>query len=346
MFEMIRAQKLLTVTLTSVAIACVCATARAHAQDIYFDVSLRETGTSTIHANVYENPAKRGNTTVLAVHGLSSTGATFKPLAKALFDDARLGRNVRRVVAIDLPGHGKSETPELPDGVRFGDLTIEDNVAVVKQTIDILCEKELGPQVIIGHSMGGLAVQAVQEALLAEHSSLAEHGVTTAVLLAGVPNSGAVWTQPPTPDLSPYIVMDDALGSYLELPPEVFVTSGNWQTFAGTNAANAPTAEEVAANGWVGVEPLTTLLQLGGTDTLVRPSARRNAFHSRHGTRLAVISFSQDVLVPAVAQGDLYRYLTGSSGPLYLPVVADDATHGMYVSNPKGVLKALRSSLP
>jgi hypothetical protein len=38
-------------------------------------------------------------------------------------------------------------------------------------------------------------------------------------------------------------------------------------------------------------------------------------------------------------------YLTGSSGPLYRPVVAADAVHGMNMSNPTGLLSALRNGV-
>jgi hypothetical protein len=55
------------------------------------------------------------------------------------------------------------------------------------------------------------------------------------------------------------------------------------------------------------------------------------------------VSFSQDVLVPAVNLGPLYEYLTGDTHDvLYRPVVTDDAVHGMLISNPTGMLDAIR----
>jgi pimeloyl-ACP methyl ester carboxylesterase len=325
-------------------------------RDIDFNVVLRETGSATIHATVYENPRARVGSNVLAVHGLSETGATFGPLAGAIFSQKR-AVGIKRVIAIDLPGHGSSSYPSnLPSGVKFGDLTIEDNVSVVIQAMDALRAQRLAPRVIIGHSMGGLAVQAVQQALLSKGSSLAKNGVLSAILLAPVPAHGQPWSRNASGggDTSSFIVNDAVLGSYLALPAAVWIPSA-FTTTAGTVVPNAPTPEQVAAENYIGVEPLTALFQLteaavplpdGGTVTLQRPGADAGIFAPRNGTRLTVVSFSQDTLVPAVDLDDLYAYLTGdTSAILYRPVTAADAVHGMFISNPAAVVAALRGAL-
>jgi pimeloyl-ACP methyl ester carboxylesterase len=312
------------------------------ATDIDFNVSMRGTGSATIHAAIYTNPANRGVTTILAVHGITETASTFKPLATAIFADSTLGRVVKRVISIDLPGHGETGFPTLPSGVHFGDLTIEDNVSVVIQSVDVLRSRNLGAQVIMGHSMGGLAVQAAQEALLSTGSSFAKHGVVGAILIAAVPNRGSVWTQPPASNVSPFLVTTPELGTYLDLPPAVAQQAGGWTTLTGQLASNTPTVAQITANEWVGAEPITTLVELTGTTPpTIRPNTRQGAFALRNGTILSVLSFSQDVLAPAVDQDDLYLYLTGNSGPLYRPIVAPDAVHSMFISNPTGLLSAL-----
>jgi pimeloyl-ACP methyl ester carboxylesterase len=159
-----------------------------------FEVSVRGTGRATIHATVYTNESAWLGETILAVHGLAETGKTFGPLAEALFEDRALRRRIKRVIAIDLVGRGESSFPEgLPAGVTFGDLAIEDNVSTVLQSIDALRKLRLSPQTIMGHSMGGLAVQAAQQALLDQGSSLAAKGVRSAILLAPVPPHGRPW---------------------------------------------------------------------------------------------------------------------------------------------------------
>ncbi len=321
------------------------------ATDVTFDVALRGTGTSTIHGHIFTNPAKCNGVNILAVHGLSGTGLYFGPLAQTIFADSRLSRAVKRIVAIDMPGHGDSTYPSnLPDGLLFGDLAIEDNVSVVIQAIDALKARGLGPRVVMGHSMGGLEVQAAQQALLSAGSSYAAHGVFGAILLAPVPPHGQQWVRPPSGDPTPFIVNDPTLGSYFYLPPAVWIQAGTFTTLAGTVVANAPTADQAAT--YVGPEPLTTLSELveatvplpdGGSFTLQRPTVSAGAFAPKKGTPLVVASFSQDVLVPAVNLAPLYEYLTGDTHDvLYRPVVTDDAVHGMLISNPVAMLDAIR----
>ena len=322
-------------------------------ESVKFAVTLRGTGQVTINATVYRNPRARSGANVMAVHGLSETGFTYRPLAETIFSDRRLSSRVKHVIAIDMPGHGDSGFPtNLPNGARFGELTIDDNVSVLIQSLDALRQKRLAPRIVIGHSMGGLEVQAAQQALLSQGSSFAQRGVFGAVLLAPVPPHEQLWNQPPPADLTPFIVNDPVLGSFLQIPPQVFIGQA-FGTLSGTIAPNAPTPEEVAAERYVGPEPLTTVLQLveatvplpgGGTFTFQRPTVNAGAFSIRNGTLASVVSFSQDFLVPAGDLDDLYRHLTGDNrNLLYRPVTADDAVHAMYISNPEGMLDAIRS---
>lgn len=323
--------------------------------ELKFEVPLRGTGKAQIHARVFTNPRFGAYETVLAVPGLAETGATYEPLANAIFADANLKRRVKRVIAIDLVGRGKSGFPEgLPDGANFGALTIEDNVSTVIESIKVLRRRLLGPQVIVGHSMGGLATQAVQETLLAKGSSLAVLGVYRAILLAPVPAGGRPWTQPVTGDLSAFVVQDPAQGAYVSLPPELWLAQA-FSTTAGVLAPNAPAPAVVAERGYVGFEPLTTLLQLTGapiptptgeTITIPRPSVRAGAFAPRHGTRLTLLGFAQDVLVPEANLRDLYVHLSGDEeAKRYVAITSDDAVHSAFISNPASILPALRNGL-
>jgi hypothetical protein len=112
---------------------------------------------------------------------------------------------------------------------------------------------------------------------------------------------------------------------------------------------NTPSVATFVANNWVGPEPITTLLELVGTSApLWRPFVRQNAFQLQNGTVLTVIAGSQDVLTPQVDQPILYTYLTGLSATgrtLYRPVNTDDAVHSMYISNPTGLLDALKNGV-
>ena len=328
------------------------ASAIGTSHDVVFEVSLRGTGTSTIHAHVFDNPTGRGLVSVLAVHGLVNTGFVYEPLAQAIFADAALGRVVRRVLAIDLPGHGDSTFPQnLPDGAKFGDLLIEDNAGVVLQSIDALRRRGMSTPIVIGHSMGGLAIETVQQQLLSAGSSLAAHGVVGAILLAPVPPHGEPWTVPPTGNLGPFLVTDPVLGTYLQIPAAAFVPLA-FTTTTGQVAANAPTPDQVTAGRYLGPEPISTLSELveaavalpdGGSVTLSRPTVEQGAFAPKHGTLLSIVSFSEDTLVPAADLEPLYAFLTGDSRDrLYHEVTAPDAVHEMLVSDPEPIVDAIR----
>jgi pimeloyl-ACP methyl ester carboxylesterase len=323
------------------------------ASDISFPVALRGTGAVQIHASVFASGAKVGET-VLAVHGLAGTGFTFRPLADAIFADRTLKTKIARVVAIDMPWHGDSGLPaNLPNGAKFGDLAIEDNVSVIIQSIMTLKALNLAPTIAIGHSMGGLEVQVAQQALLAQGSSFAKLGIRGVVLLAPVPPHGLPWVyQSFAPPATQLIVTDPAAGTYLAYTPEVVASATYLSRATGTLVPNAPTTAQALANDYVGPEPLiagaelveaTLPLPTGGTITLQRPSVAPGAFALTNGTLTAVVSFNNDIfLVPSELKG-LYEYLTGDSKDvLYVPVVAADAVHGMYLSNPKGMLAAIR----
>lgn len=317
------------------------ASARASAaqSDVYFNVTVRSAGQAHIHAAVYTNSSARAGVTILAVPGFTETAAIYQPLATAIFADRILGKVVQRIVAIEMPGHGLSSLPTgLPSGTLFGDLAIEDDVGVVVQAIDALRGLHLGASVIMGHSMGGLEVLASQEQLLSQGSTLAAHGIFGAVLLAPVPPGNSVYNRGPLPDLSPFIVTDPSLGSYLFLPPPIAQIDGAYTTTAGTLVPNAPTPDQIAP--YNDKEPLTVTLQLA-VGTPARPTVRSQAFALSKGTVLAILSFSEDVLVPADNLDDLFTLMTGRLTPLYRPIVAPDAVHSMFVSNPNGMLDAL-----
>jgi pimeloyl-ACP methyl ester carboxylesterase len=337
------------------------ASAQSHS-DVTFSASVRGVST-TLHADVYTNSRPdHGQLTILAVHGLTETGSMWAPLATAIFADSNLTNRVARVIAIDLPGHGQSVPPTLPSPLKFGDLLIEDNASIVIQAIDALGAQGLAPTWIMGHSMGGLAVQLAQEQLLSVGSSLAQHGVSRATLVAAVPARGTVWTQGGG-DSSAFIVTDPVLGTILNVPTAYCGVTGGFTTLSNTLVPGAPDLATCLANGWSGIEPINAVVELvgaycvGNPDSpssvgLCRPYVRPMAFAPTNGTRLTVIGFSQDILTPIVDQDDLYTYLTGvsanSEDPPYLfrPVVSATAVHSTFVADPAAVVSAIRNGTP
>jgi len=315
-----------------------------------FDVKLRETGSSTISAVEYTDRRRPRGQTLLAIPGLIETGPTYEPLARAVFEDRQLRRQVGRIIAISLPGRGESPFPTgLPAGTQFGTLLIDDNASVIVQAIAALRERGTPAQIIVGHSMGGLAITAAQALLQSKDSSLRALGIERAVLIAPVPPHAQPWTPPPPSDLSQFVVQDPVQGAYLALSDEAWIGQG-YTTRAGKLVSNAPTPAQVKERGYNGFEPLLTLSQLletpftlpdGSMQTIARPSVPAGAFAAERGTQLSVLSFSEDILVQPTDLEPLYVHLTGDAGKSgYHAVVADDAVHSMFVSNPEGLLDA------
>ncbi len=82
---------------------------------------------------------------ILLVHGAWSRASTWDRVAM------HLRRSGHKVTAIDLPGHGADPSP--PDQVGLQDYA--------DKIVDTLTR--LGPCVLVGHSMGGMAISAAAE---------------------------------------------------------------------------------------------------------------------------------------------------------------------------------------
>jgi pimeloyl-ACP methyl ester carboxylesterase len=306
-------------------------------------------GSSEVCADVYENPnAVRLGKTILGVHGFTEAAKSWAPLVQAMFNDKVQKRTVKRFIALDLPGRGNSPMPVgLPGGV-YGDLYDEDFIDVIIQTIDALKRAGIGPQVLMGHSMGGLAVQGVQEELLSRGSSLAARGVFQAVLLGALPANGAVWHQIPFPDFVLWLFMqgepDGPYGQYIFFPPPAAQTGPGFTTLSGELAENTPPVEEIV----VGTEPINCTMQVNATpDYPARPYAREHAFSIEKGTLLMVVAFSQDAFVIPDDEQALYNYLTGyPTNYFYRYIDTPQAVHNMYITEPDKVAEVLRLIAP
>ncbi|MFP5332050.1 MAG: alpha/beta fold hydrolase, partial [Acidimicrobiia bacterium] len=80
---------------------------------------------------------------VVFVHGLGGSAANWALVAPTVADFGR-------VVALDLPGHGRSAPSKTH--------TLENHAAAVVSVIEHL---EHGPATVVGNSMGGLVVMLV-----------------------------------------------------------------------------------------------------------------------------------------------------------------------------------------
>lgn len=76
---------------------------------------------------------------VVLLHGLGSCGADFAPMFR------RLARHHRRVIAIDLPGHGESDAPSTDRSLR----------SVATAVAEAMGELVQEPCILVGNSLGG-----------------------------------------------------------------------------------------------------------------------------------------------------------------------------------------------
>ena len=102
-----------------------------------FETRTVQTATGIVHA--YDGRGPGTLPTIVVLHGLGSTATSFGPLL------TRIRPHARRVVALDLPGHGFSEAPH-------GPLTPGDLFEAVHTALDTLVEE---PMVLMGSSLGG-----------------------------------------------------------------------------------------------------------------------------------------------------------------------------------------------
>ena len=319
---------------------------------IEIPVSVLGTGKATIYARVFENPTVAQGATIFDVHGLASTGRVFDRLTQAMYNDPTQAARVKRVITIDMPGHGGSSFPtNLPRGTNFGSLSLDDNVNVILQCLDALRAKNMGPQLIVGHSMGALALSVAQQRLIEKGSSFAKIGVTYVLLIAPVPSHGQPWTQPSsaeTQKLVPFVKVDTDKGIYIQLPPEEWILA-SFVDKTGKVTPAAPTPAQVVQLGYLAPEPIVTLMQLtessipGGPPKTDRPTVNPGVFADGSGTKLAVVSFSEDgLLLPSDVKA-YYEHLTNDkTGFRFLAVSSPDAVHNMTISNPAHVIEAMK----
>ncbi len=107
----------------------------------------------------------------VVLHGLAATATPFGPMLSLL------RRHVRRVVALDLPGHGFSE---LGDGTLTPERLIDSVAAALDATLD-------EPAILIGNSLGG--------ALALHYAAARASRVHSLVLVSpgGAPSSEEEW---------------------------------------------------------------------------------------------------------------------------------------------------------
>jgi pimeloyl-ACP methyl ester carboxylesterase len=323
-------------------------------------------GIVDIQIDNFKNPNKNaGNKTLLAVHGLAHTGATFEPLAHELFKKTGSDK-IDRVLALNFPGRNGSG---LPSNKQFGDLTIEDYTEVLLGVLDQL-PKQIKIESLVGHSMGGLIVQTAQNSLRSAGTSLQkEYGIKNVYLLApSIPNP-LPWlfadsvADSRIPAILTFLKSSDPiLGDYLQLlsrrPAIQAQLLGVWLSIFFTNslgefAPGTPFTTALELN-YVSNEALIMIQQLlgfnleSGSNGFARPSVNPGIFNKSVQKCFRIVAFSEDLGVPGdiILQEyqDLDTFLAGNAQSKNVVFIeASDAVHDMLIANPAEVAKTITS---
>jgi pimeloyl-ACP methyl ester carboxylesterase len=308
-------------------------------------VELRPGVAADLQVKVYVNTGHPcASNTILGIHGMAQTAATWEPFVNELFADNPAGRKVCRFVAINLPGHGGSGLPT--GGPAFGDLAIQDYVAATLGAMDRLDDFGLRPHTLIGHSLGGLVVQMTQQALADRGTTLRRaYGVKNVVLLASALPGSLPW---PSFDSNPLVGMlagfgtwSPDLGVYLDIPYEPTSVPGfpepvlPWQMMLFMTRSYAlvpgtPMPSDVAAKGYHAFVPGTVAWQMQH-----RPLVEAGIFGRDRGTSLSLVTYEQDPLLTLPEVQELYAYLTGDGGATGVAfVMGSYAVHNTHMSDP------------
>lgn len=278
----------------------------------------------------WEGPgAKAAPHNVLMIHGFAHNSAVFEPGARWVIET--YPEEVGRVYALDLPGHGLSE---YPFDLRLGQLDLNLYLATIRQTLEAF-EGEL--DIVIGHSMGGLLLQMLQQQLLSEGSQMNRPrtegglGVAGVMLLApSIPEEvdwafaeGIVNDEGPVSELLlellPYLRVTPEDGMYIKGTPksvlETFFTPPG-QLFP---VPGAPVGLDL--NQITDIEPFTAAAQVGGIDPSTgfeRPHIAAGVFSPELQPVFSMVSFADDLFWTKEEQQHLFEYLredSHTSGP-------------------------------
>lgn len=313
------------------------------------DVMIRPGITADLHVRVFvneERPCRAPARTALAIHGVNHTAASWGTLAEAFFTGPAPDQ-LCTVLALDHPGHGQSGLPEGDPDFKFGQLTVEDYARGVVEALDRLRRRGFRPALVMGHSQGTQTLMTVQQFLRDEGTDLAERFEVRDAVFFGtqgprqLPTEWTLSDEAVTDLIGSLVTTTPEKGTFVAGPPRVFLQ--NW--FINRSlvlSSDAPTLTEIATNGWNEDVPLAAVLQVRGFGGLEPPSADREIFASRSGTRLQVIQFTDDPW--ALNAGKIYEYLTGDASRAGFVTVTDpenEAVHDYQITDPNVVRAAI-----
>jgi pimeloyl-ACP methyl ester carboxylesterase len=145
-------------------------------------------GTGDTALTVYAAAPRAPRGTALFVHGYMASVASSGPAIKTLLNDGWL------VVALDLPGHGKS------GGTRLDIGDFSEYGAALRLVADALAV-EPGPLVLVGHSLGAATILSSLEGMTAKPDAVVLIAPLLRIRAHGLASFGAALAKPFTKTL-------------------------------------------------------------------------------------------------------------------------------------------------
>ena len=299
------------------------------------------------HARRWYSPRKTGGLTLFMIPGIGHNFNFFSPLAATLLDPVAGIESVSQIYAVDLPGHGGSQSPP---NIKFGTLSLNDYVSALRQTLAVL--KENGPvDLVCGHSMGGLLSMLLEQSFLSDDTTLAEaHGTRGVVLLAPAIPEEVPWSlttrpvdlggpvSPTLRILTPFVTGSPRYGPFVYASDEDYLNT--FFAVEGRLAAGAPSLIEACTLN--GMESFVAGSELAGIDfesgdMFERPHVQ-HALFARYAFGLAC--YSEDFLFKPEEEAQLGIYLYGADeGWTFLPIQNRNAVHNGPYSQPARTAK-------
>jgi Alpha/beta hydrolase family len=299
-----------------------------------------------------ENDAPRIRFFMIA--GIGHSCHFFGPLVKCMsIDDAFVGHRVE-VYALDLPGHGASQSPP---NIKFGMLRLEDYVDVIRQVMDLLKkdmpadEQGKAFEYVVAHSMGGMLAMLLEKSLVSEivpTTLKKEYGTEGIILFAPAPPEKVDWSlgegklfEKGVPVnvltmLLPYVTFSPRYLLHGRLSNEDFVNQFFGVVDEGrkrdritpvTPVPGAPVGDMVSVMN--SAESYIALSQLAGLDlesggVLKRPDIEEGIFSTY---KLGVSGYTHDILFRPEEEEALFIYLASGRRRTYKTVEHDFAVH-------------------
>lgn len=134
-----------------------------------------------INLTEYTNTKSKNKFSILLVHGFLHNSTTFNPMIKEILP------LVSNVFVIDMPCSGKSTCPQKRANDKVSSITFNDNVNALNYALDDITKNGLKLDAILGHSLGGLTIQALEEKLLKSDSNLKnKYGINSIILIQSI----------------------------------------------------------------------------------------------------------------------------------------------------------------